>query len=151
MRWPKRAARPELLVRARTLGFGQTHPSLDSRTPNPSWDQPQALTTKSSSLAAQVLDFHAWNTPNVGVVSVQEILDGGIKFTLVESLRGNLPTTFVTSLSQLWPPLGLTVGSTWIGGFSELLTLPAGSTASVTLRELRSNTTEARASVMTAL
>jgi hypothetical protein len=119
------------------LGFVQTHPLLDSGAQLPVWEQPQALLVKSNTLPAEVLDFHAWTTPNVAVVRVEETLDGGVRFALVESLRGNLPAAFVMSVSELWPPLGLTVGSSWIGGFSELMTAPTGATPSATLRELR--------------
>jgi hypothetical protein len=132
-------------------GFVQTHPLVDKIPSLPVWDQPRALLPKESPVAAELLGFHAWNTPNVAVVRVDEVLDGGFRLASVESLRGALPASFVVSVSELWPPLGLSSGSTWIGGFSELLTTPTGGTPSATLLELRPNTTDERATVTRAL
>jgi hypothetical protein len=135
-----------------TLGFNQAHPIQDTSTgaKRPIWEQPQAAVANTSTMPAEVLDFHAWNTPNVGVVRVEEILDGGISIALVESLRGAIPARFVISVSDMWPALGLTEGSTWIGGFSPILTA-TGAPPDAVLFDLRPNTPEARAAVLTAL
>ncbi|MBN2574459.1 MAG: hypothetical protein JXP73_07825 [Deltaproteobacteria bacterium] len=132
-------------------GFRQPHPWLDRNLALPIWDRPQALLAQSSTVAAELLAFHAWNTPNVAVVRVEELLDGGMTFALVESLRGDLPAGLVVSVSSYWPPLGAAVGSTWIGGFGEALKTTSGALPSATLLDLRPDTPEERAAVASAL
>jgi hypothetical protein len=132
-------------------GFAESHPLVDSGPPVPAWEQPLALLPKSAAVAPELLGFHAWNTPNVAVVRVEETLDGGFRLALVESLRGGLPASFVISVSELWPSLGLTVGSTWIGGFSEPIKVPSGTTPSAVLLELRPSTPDERTAVTRAL
>jgi hypothetical protein len=87
----------------------------------------------------------------VAAVRVEEMLGGGIRFALIEGLRGDFPPNLVVSLSSYWPSLGMAVGSTWIGGFSELIKTASGSVSSATLRELRSDTPDERAAVAAAL
>lgn len=132
-------------------GLRQTHPLTNSDPPVPMWEAPHVLLPKSTAVAAELLGFHAWNTPNVAVFRVAEVLDGGFRLALVESLRGELPASFVVSVSELWPSLGLTTGSTGIGGFGELMQVPTGATPSATLLELRPDTPEERTAVKLAL
>jgi hypothetical protein len=135
-------ARPEERRRAN----GRIH---DSDPPVPMWEAPHVLLPKSAAVAAELLGFHAWNTPNVAAFRVAEVLDGGFRLALVESLRGELPQTLVISVSELWPSLGLSAGSTGIGGFGGFI--PVGTPPSATLLELRPDTPEERAAVARAL
>jgi hypothetical protein len=128
-------------------GIGQPDPFVDKNLGLPVWDQPQALLASSSTVAPELLEFHAWNTPNVAVLRVEEVSEGGIRFALVESLHGAFPPALQMPLSSYRPSLGMTVGSTWIGGFGELMNVTVPSVAPI---ELRPDTPEERAAVANA-